>query len=447
MARARVIGVLAAGAWLSAAPAGAAVETHVLRYGPVDVSGYEVTFPKAEVATPRATGFVVRMDARLVDRHGRPVTIRDVMLHHVVFRRPWSPSVRHPCTSPRGEAFYGTGEENQSLRLPQGYGYRLRRGDRWRMSAMLMSHSLRHRRVFVEYRVVVDTRSLTPVRAFWVRADGCGPGSSYGLGGGGPPGSTDLRRHRWRIPFDGRIVAAGGHLHGGAKDMWLSQERCRDRPLLGTRPGYAMPGDLVYRARPILHEPGPVDTSYFLSSTGIHVRRGEVLGLTGAYDAERPHGVMAIMHVYMARDRATPFGCAPLPRDRRELVKARPMRSQAPAVHVPLNGLDARGRTYPITELAWPVRWFGRDASVTLDGRGFHPPRVSLPAGGRLTWRFEDREPHNVRYANGPRLMDAPTLARGASHTVRFGEPGRYELFCSLHSLTMHQVVEVRPRG
>ena len=60
-----------------------------------------------------------------MDAQGRTVTIRDVMLHHLVFHRRREPEVRNACTSRDGEAFYGTGEENQQLRLPAGYGYRI----------------------------------------------------------------------------------------------------------------------------------------------------------------------------------------------------------------------------------------------------------------------------------------------------------------------------------
>ena len=46
--------------------------------------------------------------------------------------------------------------------------------------------------VYIRYRVTVDTdRRLTPVHAFWVRANGCSPTVSYPVYGGGAPGSTD----------------------------------------------------------------------------------------------------------------------------------------------------------------------------------------------------------------------------------------------------------------
>ena len=112
------------------------------------------------------------MTVWLVDTHGRAMTIRDVMLHHVVFYRvaglagrlQWRP----------GEAIYGTGEENQQLRLPRGYGYRVRRGDRWRMNAMLMSHSVSGERVCGVSRHGDHRRAAEAGAPFWVRASGCG---------------------------------------------------------------------------------------------------------------------------------------------------------------------------------------------------------------------------------------------------------------------------------
>jgi len=401
------------------------------------------------VPTPQVDGYIVGMHAQLVDAQGRRVTIRDVMLHHVVFRRRWRSRVRQPCTSPLGEAFYGTGEEDQRLRLPRGYGYRTRADDRWRMNAMVMSHGLQARSVYVQYRVTVDTRTgLTPVRAFWLRANGCSGRTSYPVYGGGGRGATDLRSSSWRVPHTGRIVAAGGHLHGGAKDMWLSQPRCTDRRLLGTKPYYGMPDHLYYRARPILHEPGPVDTADFVSSIGIPVVRGEELRLTGAYDAERPHPrVMSVLHVYIAPDGRVDQRCAPLPADRRELTRYRNVRAEPPRVTVPLTGVDGRGRTYSILDPPWPLRPLASGAVVELRNRRFSEPHVSLPAGGALTWRFADREPHNVSYASGPTLVGSPTLSSGRSYGATFTAPGRYKLFCYLHPVTMHQVIEVLPRN
>ena len=114
--------------------------------------------------------------------------------------------------------------------------------------------------------------------------------------------------------------------------MCLSQPECGGRRLLDTTPRYGMPDNLYYTARPILHEPGPVDTRYFLSQSGIQVRRGETLTLTGPTTTpSRTRGVMSIMHIYLAK-RAAPAtqDCAPLPADARQLVKDEPVRLEPP---------------------------------------------------------------------------------------------------------------------
>lgn len=439
------VGVVLLASASASAPAEAATRTVTLRYGPVAMGAFNVEFPKAAVRSPGVDGYVTEMSVRLVDRLGRPVTIRDVMLHHVVFFQRRAAPVRDRCGTRNDEAFYGTGEENQALRLPPGYGYPVRRASRWSMHTMLMSHSMRSRAVYVQYRMRVVTGSrLAPVRPFWVRASGCK--ITYPVWGDGGPGSTDERRSRWRVPVSGRIVAAGGHLHGGAKDMWLAQPRCGGRRLVRTAPRYGMPDHLYYRARPILHEPGPVETGYFLSRTGIPVRRGETLTITGSYDNAQPHPrVMSIMHVYVATGRAAARRCPRLPADARTTFRHRRVRTDPPAIKVPLNVLGANGRTRTLREPPWRARALADGGTVHLRGFRFSPPHVAVKRGATVRWSFDDAAPHNLTFANGPRLIRGPTLSGGRRYATRFTVPGRYELFCYLHPVTMHEVVDVAP--
>jgi hypothetical protein len=445
-ARTLLAATLAAVAFvLAVAPAQAKQRTYTLRYGPITMGGFNVKYPRGAVPVPKANGNIIRMHARLVDARGRRVTIRDVMLHHIVFHRRRHSEVRGPCTNQRAEPFYGTGEENQSLILPPGYGYRTRATDHWRMASMLMSHSLRTLDVYIQYRVTIDdSPGLVPVRAFWVRANGCSHGIGYGVAGGGPPGAVDRRSYRWRVPVNGRIVAAGGHLHGGAEDMWLTQPSCRGRRLLDTTPAFARPQHLVYRARPILHEPGPIDTRWFSSRSGIPVRRGDTLRLNATYDAEKPHTVMSIMHIYVAPARGAPKPCSALPGDRRELRKPGRFRLQPPLVPVPLNELGPDGRVRTIIDPPWPLRPLPSDGIVDIGPDGYQPRHVELPVGAWMTWRVRGSTAHNVRFANGPHLIGTVTLENGETAARRFPVPGHYELFCSLHPVTMHQIVEVR---
>ena len=54
---------------------------------------------------------------------------------------------------------------------------------------------------------------------------------------------------------------------------------------------------------------------------------------------------------------------------------------------------------------------------------------------------------HNVRLASGPRLIGTQSRSKGTTEPGVFPVPGHYELFCTLHPITMHQVVEVQPGG
>src|SRR4051812_23887080 len=96
--RGLLVSAVVAGALLApAAPAGAEVRTYTLRYGPIRVGGFETVRPRGPVRTPGVNGYIVGMHADLVDARGRLVTVRDVMMHHVFFRRRRPAAVRHQC--------------------------------------------------------------------------------------------------------------------------------------------------------------------------------------------------------------------------------------------------------------------------------------------------------------------------------------------------------------
>src|SRR3954452_23647069 len=206
------------------------------------MNGFQTRIPKVPVRAPRVNGYITAMRAYLIDDDGRQVSIQDVMLHHIVFinhgRRPRDH--KGSCEGRWGEPFYGTGEEHQRLILPRGYGYRIAPGDRWRMQTMLMSHTLQAKRVRVEYRVRVVSgkaaRGLHHVKPVWIRANGCeSVNPSYTVEGTGPPGSVSERTFTWQVPITGKLVAAGGHLHGGGAEPRLPQPG-RGGPTLGDSP-------------------------------------------------------------------------------------------------------------------------------------------------------------------------------------------------------------------
>lgn len=447
--RSTIVALTSAGllATLAPAVADAGVRTFKLRTGPYRMSDFNVRFPKHRVRAPKVTGYLTDMNARLVDRRGRPVTIRNVMLHHLVFKNS-SRFVgrKKACRAPNGEAFFGTGEEHQRLDLPEGYGYPLKRSDRWRMNVMLMSHSAAPRKVYVEYTGrIVTGRRLKRVVPYWVAANGCSSNPSFPVYGGGPPGSVAQRSYGWKVPINGELVAAGGHLHGGSKDLFVTQRRCGDRKLFDNAPLYGTPDDIVYTSRPILHEPGPVNTRWFSSRRGIPLQRGERLNVTGVYDNQYPHTrVMAITHMYIhPTKRRTTRGCPPLPADAQQTRLVHAGRAAPPHFPVPLNGYDEQGDAVEIDKPPGPFRTLRSGATVDIRDFRFRPANIRLSVGSTLKWRFSDKAEHNVTWADGPGLVGSRTLADGAVDATRFSRPGTYKLFCYLHPLAMTQVVQV----
>ena len=156
---------------------------------------------------------------------------------------------------------------------------------------------------------------------------------------------------------------------------------------------------------------------------------------------------MAIMHVYVAPDRAVPGqlpAAAARPRAAREAA-AHARRCRRSSASPSTRSARTAARTSSPPRPPAP-RQFRRKATVDLRQGRFRPAHISVATGARVTWRFQDATPHNVLFANGPSLIGTPTLSGGAAHTSRFRVPGRYELFCYLHPVTMHEVVDVRPQ-
>jgi hypothetical protein len=446
----KVAAALAALALVLVAPAAASERELTYRDGPYDLGPFQTIRPKVIVRSPPMNGSLTHMTARLVDGAGRPVTVRRVMLHHIVFinRGRFAGDRRPKCGTRFGEPFYGTGEEGQSLDLPQGYGYRLRKGDKWKMQTMLMSHSSAPQRVFVEYSMRVTPQWLEAVTPYWVRVTNCRDDPSYSVPGGGRPGSVHLTSRLWRMPADGYIVAGGAHLHGGANNITLRQPACRGRRLMQSDPSYGMPDDVVYDVQPVLHEPGPVNTTWYSSARGIPVRRGERLRATANYDARYAHpGVMGVWHIYVAHRRVRGRRCAPLPADSVEKSIAGPVRPDPPRVIVPLTRLDG-DTPVPLEHPEGRLWWYASPLDrprIDVDDGAFGKVNLSVAAGTILTWAFDDPEPHKVSLANGPRSMGSPTLSGGREYRRIFTVPGVYQLFCYLHPMTMHQELTVRP--
>ena len=155
-----------------------------------------------------------------------------------------------------------------------------------------------------------------PRRPLLARRRDCQADPIYNVPGNGEKGSTHTNTADFTFPEAGRIVAGGGHVHGGARRLTLTEPDCGDREIARSTPTWGAPDHPFYNVKPILHEPGPVNMSGFLSQTGIPIEAGQTVRLDLEYENSRPHTrVMGINVVYFDPDPAVTDGCAALPGD------------------------------------------------------------------------------------------------------------------------------------
>jgi plastocyanin len=428
------------------------LKTYVFRFGPYRIGPYQVVRGKDDVSPPPVRGAVVAMDARVVTRAGAIVPQWQLMLHHIVFGDGGPHGARRDGACPQRpgfERFFGTSEELRPMTLPPGYAYRYDRRDRWRAVWMLMNHTSRDRAAVIEYRVTVDpARTITPVKPYWLSVLSCAHGADpqYSVAGGGAPGSVDDRARVWTLPAGGRIVAFGGHLHGGGEALTVSEPQCAGRTIFRAQPLYAPADDPLYAVRPLLHEPDPKNVSWLQSATGWPVARGTRLRVTATYDAQRPHmRVMGIAHVYVARGRRPPASpCGPPPADAETLGAPFAGRTPAPAVDLTLATLGPGGIADPIARPPGAVRSVAGDARVDVRSFAFSAPNLSIARGHTITWRFRGPTPHDATLASGPQGFGSPQTDGGSTWSFRFSRAGEYRIYCSLHPVYMSQYVLVR---
>jgi plastocyanin len=313
---------------------------------------------------------------------------------------------------------------------------------------MVMNHQAGARSAWLEYRVTVDpSPGVAAVVPHWLSVLTCAesPDPQYTVPGGGAPGSSHVKSRVWTLRTGGRIVAVGGHLHGGGRSLTLTRPDCAERGIVATEPTYAAADDPLYAVTPLLHEPDPKHISWAQTATGWRVPTGARVRVTAAYDAERPHmRVMGIAHVYVAPSAPASDPCAAPPGDVEVLGPGFAGRREPPAVALTLATAGRDGLARPISRPAGPVRRLDRDARVRVDHFAFDRPNLSIPRGRRVTWRFGGATRHDATLAAGPVGFASPSGRNGTRWSRRFDTPGEYRIYCSIHPVFMSQYVRVR---
>jgi plastocyanin len=431
--------------------ASAATQQLTYRYGPVELSPYEVDQNTAigGVPKPNVDGFITRMEVEIVDAGGQKISPKRLMLHHIVFlnlggtgkfdHRDWTCSIftgldnksKLPALADR---FYASGEERNKLLLPPGYGYPVKGSDYWILTWMLMNHRAVPDKAWIEYKITYETEPLAPAYMVWLDVKNCLADPVYDVPGDGGPGSVHSKSTTWTVPEPGRIVAGGGHVHGGGKSIALSEPDCGGRDVFTSKPLYGLPSHDFYNVRPALHEPGPINMSGFTAPEGIPVTRGQKLKITANYDNSYPHTrVMGIYGIYFT-PASVSNGCAPLPALQSH-ASSEPGRTEPPRFKVPL-ARTPKGK----------LRRLGRRKTIRVGDFSYDHERLRVARGTRLRWKFEGANLHDVTVASGPRGFSSPHLDGSRSYSVRLERPGRYRLFCALHPTRMTGEIRVARR-
>ncbi|MDQ3066715.1 MAG: hypothetical protein M3R12_06125 [Actinomycetota bacterium] len=383
----------------------------------ISVEGYGVAQQPMLAQSPAFDGYVVGMEAEVVDAQGRVQGRDKVMLHHIVFAKVGVPD--YTCGG-FTERFFAEGEERLALSLPRGYGYANKATDRWGLLYMLMNHKPQRLNGYIRYTVrYVTGEALTPVKPVWLDVRNCsGPDPVFDVPGGGKKFSTFTKTADFTMPESGRLVSGGGHLHGGGVTLELRNATCGTKPF-ESRPSWGGP-----KPKPLLHEPGPTKMSAFRSTEGIPVAKGDKLRLAAVYDNSAPHTrAMGIMLLFLAP--AAVSGCGATPALEIDLGKP----STPPPFSMPL----PRAPKGPVS----------KTTSTFVGDFRYGAERVSLKRGQTFTWRFMGQFQHDVTVVGGPIGFSAPWTQTGV-FKHRFTKAGTYRLFCSLHPAKMVQEISVK---
>lgn len=465
---------------LSALPAGASAATQELTYRiPITVSGYEVKQTVVGGPHPPAGGHITHMEVDVVDADCANVTtcpdseqvpIQRLMLHHIVFLN--TGQIDQSCGSagegilgfdnmtlaPPVERFFAAGEERAQINMPPGYGYELDSSP-WAVLYMVMNHKPDLDSAYIQYKVTVDdSPGIQDVEPVWLDERNCSADPIYNVPGTGEKGAKDIESRDFTLDEDvlgasgGRIVAGGGHVHGGAYELQVTQPECGDRELVSSVPTWGRKDHPFYNVRPILHEPGPISMTSFQSPTGLPIKAGEPIRLNSIYDNSRPHSrVMGIMIMYVAPDDSVPADvCSEaLPGDLQYSGRPDGRKNGPPHFEVPLTGLDENGDAITIEHPPGDLKAVPSGSTIDVKDNLFAKKNVRIDAGDELKWSYDSSNLHNLTLANGPKAIGGPNLSRDGSGNPRvfekrFKHPGTYRLFCALHPVQMTERVVVR---
>ena len=183
---------------------------------PAHIGHMQAAQPRPQFFQIPFDGWIVAYHPRLLDGAGNPIPGR--LLHHVAFYNTDRPDFICPS---KQEHIFGAGGEMNDWPATPGFGYRVQRGDRIRITSMFhnptsTSYPAAYLQVRIEYRKLGSAGApLQSVYPTWLDVKGCGD-SSYDLkpGRNVTVGEVSMR-------YSGILLGVGGHMHDYGHELLL----------------------------------------------------------------------------------------------------------------------------------------------------------------------------------------------------------------------------------
>lgn len=441
---------------LVAAPAASAKEEILTLYSPkMSIDPYvhesqDVLLRPDGRQAPAKPGYILGFkEMVLVDSkrpNAKPLPIDKMMIHHFLYfahnrvdQAPGSCWGASGFIAGRGEE-HPTGDftrrNSKPFRDRYGIHNRNTSGDAplWSLTAMVMNHYKRKKSFYVRTKVYYTEEPRTSMMPVVVgNCSTLANGMAYDVPGGGRKGSEYVDQNSWTAPFNGRIVYAASHHHGGAKYQTLSSRSC-NRGFFKAPAYHGMPDHPYNTIRPILHEPGPIGNGTYASYEGIPISQGEVLHRRAVHENANLHvAAMGFWALMLVKDDSVQ-PCQSMPKDVVEVMKPKRYDRKPPHDLVVPQLVKPRGRFTPF-----------RGGEMPVGDDWFRPGRVTAKVGEPVTWRFAGERPHTVTVANGPRGFSSRYLGRtSGSYSFTPTVKGTYKLTCLVHPTSMGQTLKVR---
>ncbi len=196
-----------------------AAQVLTVRVGPLNLSANSDHMAVAQAPTVFLEipfdGWITAYHPRVVDGAGQPAPSR--LLHHVAFYNTARPDFLCPN---KQEHIFGAGGEMNDWPALAGFGYRVHKGDRIRVSTMFhnptaTSYPQTWLEVKLDYHSAAKGEPLKSVYPAWFDVGECG-NSGYDLG----PGKT-LKMGKFKLGFSGLLLGVGGHMHDYGRQLDL----------------------------------------------------------------------------------------------------------------------------------------------------------------------------------------------------------------------------------